>query len=234
MCAKSAESILKNCDGNSDYAIALAAHDEMLRSFRYVDDGTRSVHSILAPLTKGYGVCEGFSKTFQYLLQMKSIPCIPVYGTLRQRGSTLEKHVWNLACLDGQWTHIDVTRDMALSGDCAPRHDYFAVSSKGIAGEHRFDADAYPCAVSEDLDYYTAFGFVMNTKSELAKHICDRIGVGDRSFVFKLPDNVPQTGIIEKVSHVAEEALHRMRFCGSYEMQYNLDRKVFNMIVRES
>lgn len=233
LCMKSAESILQISGENNDYTVALAVHDAMLRRLRYMDDGTRTVHSIVAPLTKGYGVCEGFAKTYQYLLQKKGVPCIPVYGTLCQCGGKPEKHVWNMVSFSGQWAHVDVTLDMTLTQNGSPRRDYFAVSSMGIRADHFFDADGYPRSNSEELEYYCASGLVMSTRSELAKHICARIGAGDRSIVFKLPDNVPKAGITDKVSDVAETALRGLRFCGYYELRYNIDRNVFEIAVGE-
>lgn len=230
-CAQSAESLLKNCGGSCEYHAALAVHDALLRGLRYSDDGTRSVHSIVAPLTKGYGVCEGIAKTFQYLLQRQGVPCVPVYGTLHQSEGGAEKHVWNMVCFNGRWAHIDVTRDMALTEGGVPRRDYFAVSSRQMGGEHDFDESAYPPADSEKLEFYSASGLVMSRKSELTKTICARLRAGERSVVFRLPDNVPEQGAAEKVSAVAQSALRDINFCGSYELRYNLDRRVFELTV---
>ena len=48
--------------------------------------------------------CKGISKGFQLLLHELDIPCILVEGTLDNQ----MKHVWNMVCIDGQWSHVDL------------------------------------------------------------------------------------------------------------------------------
>lgn len=55
-------------------------------------------------LVDGRAACKGISKAFQLLLHALDIPCILVEGTLDNQ----MKHVWNMVCINGQWTHVDL------------------------------------------------------------------------------------------------------------------------------
>lgn len=60
--------------------------------------------SIASALFDRNTVCEGYGKTFKYLCDKLSIPCICVEGTLNGAN-----HLWNKVQLDGNWYNIDLT-----------------------------------------------------------------------------------------------------------------------------
>lgn len=60
----------------------------------------------------GKAICEGYAKTFQYLLNMLNIPNIIVYGEGINSNNEQEFHSWNYVQLDdGKWYAVDVTWD---------------------------------------------------------------------------------------------------------------------------
>lgn len=65
--------------------------------------------------------CEGYAFLFKLMCRLAGIYCTQVEGYARFRGervdpaTVLPNHSWNAACLDGEWSEIDVS---AGSGAC--------------------------------------------------------------------------------------------------------------------
>lgn len=230
-CERNAVAILHNCAGTTEpYTICLMIHDTLIRNVEYYDDGTVDAHTIVNTLLTQRAVCEGFAKTYQYLLQKKSIPSIVVYGTLPYECSGKGKHAWNLVKINGDWIHVDVTADATMTADGGViRYDYFAVSDAAIRMDHCFESEAYPIASSDKYQYYAKSSLEMNTREALREHITSNIRAGEKAFVFKLPDYVPEKGLIEKVNIEIQTTLAQTVGITRFELNYNIHRKVFRL-----
>lgn len=60
--------------------------------------------NIYGTLFKGRALCEGYSKTFQYLMNSMGIDCLYLTGVSKEQG-----HAWNCVYLDNSWYGMDVT-----------------------------------------------------------------------------------------------------------------------------
>lgn len=103
-----AEQILAKADGAEslvDYLLDI--HDEILKSAEYdyslKGNGTYEAFGVL---NTGSGVCESYSRAYQYLCQCIAVDNILVVGL-----SDDEPHMWNMVQLDGEWYHADLTWD---------------------------------------------------------------------------------------------------------------------------
>lgn len=107
-------------------------HDELINMTKYTLSGGAYISEADGPLVYGKALCEGYSKAFMYLCQSIGVPCICVIGT------SGEGHMWNMAYIDGDWYHVDVTWDDPLSntGEDVLRDDYFCVSTDTITEDH--------------------------------------------------------------------------------------------------
>ena len=56
-------------------------------------------------------VCEGYAKTFKYLLDELNIPCVIICGSVTDDDGNVERHAWNAVYLEGKWYAIDTTWD---------------------------------------------------------------------------------------------------------------------------
>jgi hypothetical protein len=69
-----------------------------------------------------YGVCEDYSRAFQYMCYRSGIPCIYVPGERSPANST-GQHAWNEVYYDGAWHFYDGTlsdsRGKLILGDSA-------------------------------------------------------------------------------------------------------------------
>ncbi|MBR5135193.1 MAG: transglutaminase domain-containing protein [Clostridia bacterium] len=61
-------------------------------------------HDLLGVMLYGTGVCESYTRAFQYLMYRCGIQCINVHGD-----TTSGFHVWNMVNIDGEWLMTDLT-----------------------------------------------------------------------------------------------------------------------------
>lgn len=124
---KRAEEILSKADGQDnliDYLLDI--HDEILKNaeYDYSLDGEGAYESF-GVLTTGSGVCESYSRAYQYLCQ-----CIGVDNILVVGMSNEEPHMWNMVMIDGKWYHSDLTWDDGDNNEID--YYYFSFNDKNL------------------------------------------------------------------------------------------------------
>lgn len=92
----------------------------------------------IGPMFENYGICSGLADTMAIYLDELNIPNIKVAS---------EKHVWNLAYVDGKWLHIDLTWDLPLETTKDNIHTFLLTDTKSIktldSKEHTWDTSFY-------------------------------------------------------------------------------------------
>lgn len=92
----------------SDREKIKAVHDWIINHTTYDYDnylkGTvpHVSHTMSGVMQKGTAVCDGYSKTFQFCMDILGIPC---------KIQTGSNHAWNLVKVDGSWYKVDCTWD---------------------------------------------------------------------------------------------------------------------------
>ena len=120
-------------------AIAQKIHDKMINDIDYLyenDEPSESLyaHNIVGILDGTGGVCEGYAKAYQYLLNLFDIPNIYVVG-LGGSGYDLGGHAWNLVMADNErFYDVDVTWDDRAAKGIS--YDYFMNGSTAFDLEH--------------------------------------------------------------------------------------------------
>ena len=94
-----------------EYEREKAIHDKIIENCAYatgVKNTEDNLHafSIYGVLVKHLAVCEGYTKTTQYLLQKVGIQSIAVNGYSKN-----ELHQWCMVNINRQWYHLDTTWD---------------------------------------------------------------------------------------------------------------------------
>lgn len=87
-------------------------HDYLVESIDY--DQTLSepnIYDIYGALIKRKCVCEGYAKSFKYLMDVLNIPCVMVAGKATNSEGNTENHAWNYVQIDQAWYAIDCTWD---------------------------------------------------------------------------------------------------------------------------
>jgi hypothetical protein len=138
---------LNSC--TTDYEKAKGVYDYLITNTIY--DEHKNDQSMYSVLTEGRGVCSGYAKSFQYLMNRMGVQAALVTGDLReQMGSTVRLgsshiyvttgHAWNMVKIDNNWYHVDVTTDDALSSANSISHEFFLLSYEEINKTHYIDS----------------------------------------------------------------------------------------------
>lgn len=110
-----------------DWQTALNLHD-WLTTHVYYDSGY-TFYGAEDALFRGYGVCDSYSKAYEFLLDEAGFESVRV---------TSNNHAWNAVKINGAWYHIDATWDDPSGSDQAvsgyERHDYFCLNDELIFG----------------------------------------------------------------------------------------------------
>ena len=203
-----------------EYERVLQAHDLLCRNVLYEKSGERDTHSIVGPFVRKRAVCEGFSKALKYMLNRMKIPCLIVVGDVAEGC-----HAWNMVCLDGKWTHIDLTYDAAYSRSGVQRYDYFGLTAQEIRRDHSFPQDDYPAADCPDFGYYRRNGLLVQSREELKKRIRQGLLTGQTNFVFQLPADTAE----EELRSELRAILSGSFLVGTYTLSTDIARRVFHL-----
>lgn len=107
---KIVKEIIDEVNGYSNYEKIRNVHNWIIDNVKY-DANAEEPYSILGALIEGKAVCEGYARSFKYIMDNLQIPCVLVSGTGTNSQGETESHAWNYVQLDGKWYAIDVTWD---------------------------------------------------------------------------------------------------------------------------
>lgn len=108
---KKSDEILQEASG-SNYQKIQYIHNWLIDNIDY--DTTYSkpnTRNIYGALISGEVVCEGYAKSFKYLMDKLDIPCILVSGEAVNSEEKKENHMWNYVKINEIWYAVDVTWD---------------------------------------------------------------------------------------------------------------------------
>ena len=104
--------IARQLNGYSNYEKIRGVHNWLINNIEYdVDLEAEEPYSISGALTEGKAVCEGYARSFKYIMDELKIPCVLVSGIGTNSNGDTESHAWNYVMLDGAWYAVDVTWD---------------------------------------------------------------------------------------------------------------------------
>lgn len=167
------EQVAQSClsgveDGWNDYEKIKWVYDFVVRHTQY--DGAYSDQSLYSVMVYGRGVCAGYSRSVQYLLNSLGIPCTYVSGTARG-GS----HGWNLVMADGEYYYLDATWGDPIFTDSSQQdpdlvgYDYFCVTTEELTRTHTIGDDMpVPECTARACNYYVYNGLELERYSEEA------------------------------------------------------------------
>lgn len=137
--------IKKQLEGLSDYEKIKEVHNWLINNIEYdVDIEAEEPYSISGALTEGKAVCEGYARSFKYIMDELDIPCVLVSGTATNSNNATESHAWNYVELYGKWYAIDVTWDDPIvvgNGYISDetRYRYFLKGKNNFLQSHKED-----------------------------------------------------------------------------------------------
>lgn len=96
--------------------MALTVYDYVISStqYAYKEDGETPedavwAHNLVGLAERGKGVCETYSKAYEYLCSLIGIEALTVSGTAGKTTSEICGHAWNVVKIDGVWYNVDAT-----------------------------------------------------------------------------------------------------------------------------
>ncbi len=96
----------------STYDKIKQVHDYLIDNITYDSDSNLDMsHGIYGALVNNLAVCDGYAKSFKYVLDNLGISCVEVCGVGENSNGDIENHAWNYVLLNGQWYAVDVTWD---------------------------------------------------------------------------------------------------------------------------
>lgn len=133
-------SILQNKTGNAYNDIKMV-HDYIVKNTEY--DTTISkpnIYNIYGTLINKEAVCEGYARTFKYMMDGLGIPCTLVIGKGTNSEGKTENHAWNYVKIGDKWYAIDTTWDDPISTTGwvseSSKYKYFLKGSKDFLKDH--------------------------------------------------------------------------------------------------
>ena len=104
--------IVSSLEGYSEYEQVKYLHDWIIDNFEYDTTYQKSdIHNIYGALYHKKVVCEGYARTFKYILDGLGIENVLISGTATNSNNLTESHAWNYVKIDGKWYAVDVTWD---------------------------------------------------------------------------------------------------------------------------
>ena len=109
-------------------------HDYLVDNIEYDTSLSKdNIYDLYGALVNRVAVCEGYARSFKYILDEMGISSVLVIGTgTNSRGET-ERHAWNYVEIDGNWYAVDCTWDdpVVIGGGSLPQGSKYKYFLKG-------------------------------------------------------------------------------------------------------
>ena len=101
---------------NDTYKNIKMVHDYLIETIQYDTTISKSnIYNIYGAMINKECVCEGYARSFKYLMDELKIPCVLVIGKATNSENITENHAWNYVQLDNNWYAVDCTWDDPIS-----------------------------------------------------------------------------------------------------------------------
>lgn len=118
-------------------------HDWLVSVIEYdqSEEEKSNKYNIYGALHDKKAVCEGYARSFKYIMEQIGVPCVLVAGTAQNTTGNTEVHAWDYVQIDENWYAIDVTwDDPIINGDQTLSEDqkykYFLKGSEEFFKNH--------------------------------------------------------------------------------------------------
>lgn len=126
---------------SSSYDNIKMVHDYLVENIEYdTTISKENIYNIYGAMVNGEAVCEGYARSFKYLMDSLSIPCTLVIGKGTNSEGKTENHAWNYVQVGDDWYALDATWDDPVSSSGwvsqGSRYRYFLKGSNEILKDH--------------------------------------------------------------------------------------------------
>lgn len=134
---------IRRSTGGDTKAMLNAILDWLRRHVTYGTSGRLAEHSAVGLVRNGTAVCQGIAAYVYQLLCFCGVGARYVRGK-GFSGSSWGSHGWNMALIDGQWTHLDYTFELNSRSSSVLRPE------REFRASHRWDESLYDPALSTE------------------------------------------------------------------------------------
>lgn len=132
--------ILQNRKSNT-YDNIKMVHDYLIENVEYDTTISKSnIYNIYGAMVNHEAVCEGYARSFKYLMDYLGIPCTLVIGKGTNSEGRTENHAWNYVQVGDDWYAIDTTWDDPISAtgwvSQSSKYRYFLKGSNDMSKDH--------------------------------------------------------------------------------------------------
>lgn len=133
--------ILQNRKSNT-YDNIKMVHDYLVNNVEYdTTISKNNIYNIYGAMVSKQAVCEGYARSFKYLMDSLGIPCTIVIGKGTNSEGKTENHAWNHVQIGNYWYAIDTTWDDPVSSSGwvseASKYRYFLKGSSDMLNDHQ-------------------------------------------------------------------------------------------------
>lgn len=126
---------------NNNYDNIKMVHDYLVENIQYDTSISKgNIYNVYGAMVNGEAVCEGYARSFKYLMDSLGIPCTLVIGKGTNSEGKTENHAWNYVQVDGNWYAIDCTWDDPISTTGyvseESKYRYFLKGSNDMSKDH--------------------------------------------------------------------------------------------------
>ncbi len=217
-----ADSVLRNMPKDlDDYGKAVYIHDWLCDHIEYTYSEDRTDQNIYGALVEGKCVCAGYTRAYDYLLEMAGVESTYVPG---DAGGP---HAWSRVTLEGETYYTDVTWDDHDGGGFD--YDWFNLTSDLIGRSHTPDDPSFmPYTNANTLNYHVKNGWRLYSydEQELARIFSTQTGntltlsCADEATYKKVVDLVGRSDIYPLLSTAGHN-------CNG--LSYSVDERVFTV-----
>lgn len=139
----------------SVYEKELYVHDYIINHCSYSDPTVNpNANTAYGCLVEGKAGCEGYSRAFQYLMNLLNIDNRLVTGDSAEDGVNYVGHMWNYVVLDGEGYFVDTTWDDPKGTNQVLRHTYFNVTTNDVLVKHKGINQIIPFTTATKYNYF--------------------------------------------------------------------------------
>lgn len=122
--------------GLNEYEREKYVHDYLREICTYDNDEAKTneitnyeAYNVYGALVKNLAVCEGYSRTFEFLLSSLGVDTVCIMGSGEE-----QLHMWNCVLLGGDWYYVDVTWD-DMENEYSV-YNYLNISEEQLLDDH--------------------------------------------------------------------------------------------------
>lgn len=103
--------MIAQTQNNNDELKIRKVHNWLIKVVNYEKTDNNNQYNIYGAIHDKKAVCEGYARSFKYIMEKLNVPTILVSGTAKNNEGKIEPHAWNYVLIQDAWYAIDVTWD---------------------------------------------------------------------------------------------------------------------------